>query len=244
MAARAAIRQLRMDFDHEPVTQATVDALVTEMTEVWRPVVGFECYYDISNFGNVRRMHPGGFTRPGMILKPYLSPAGYPLVTLCRNNTKTRAPVHRLVAAAFLGPRPERLVINHKDHTPTNNRADNLEYITQSENAFHAYREPERKARRKWGQPIPKRGAEHHCAKLTAEGALEIYNTKGQVAELATKYGVRIETIYDIRRGKSWRHVTGAAKPTPRWKCKKKHDGGAPNLVDRIRAEVFGTSAP
>lgn len=49
--------------------------------------------------------------------------------------------VHRLVAAAFLGPRPSDRIVHHKDHNKQNNRPENLEYVTPSQNTLLAYAE-------------------------------------------------------------------------------------------------------
>jgi hypothetical protein len=105
----------------------------------WRPVVGFEDYYAVSDSGLVRRTKAMKGTQAGRILEPALSTRRqYLTVILCRNQQKTMAMVHTLVAAAFIGPRPDGYEINHKDGHKLNNRADNLEYVTKSGNAKHA----------------------------------------------------------------------------------------------------------
>lgn len=94
------------------------------MTE-WKPVVGWESGYLVSNEGVVK-------TIGGRILKQWPNSAGYPLVRL--NKPRELCRVHRLVAAAFL-PNPDNLpVVNHIDHSRTNNNVNNLEWCTQSYN--------------------------------------------------------------------------------------------------------------
>ncbi len=104
------------------------------MEEEWRDIPGFPGY-KISNMGRVQ-----GIRVP--ILRQYTSSRGgnYPFVDLrgwdAEGKPKRRlARVHALVAEAFIGPRPEGTVVNHKDHNRNNSHVDNLEYITQAENA-------------------------------------------------------------------------------------------------------------
>lgn len=104
--------------------------------EEWRPVVGFEELYEVSNLGQVRRT--------ARLLRPsYNERIGYPSVTLVpfRGAQKVTRSVHRLVAAAFIGepPSPEHHV-NHKDGDKGNAEAGNLEYVTVLENIQHAVR--------------------------------------------------------------------------------------------------------
>lgn len=104
--------------------------------EEWKPVIGFEDIYEVSNLGRVKRVLPCNRSPEGGVLKPWpRGPReGYLSVQLCQ---ATR-PVHRLVAEAFLGPRPDAAVINHIDGNKHNNSAVNLEYASQQQNAWHA----------------------------------------------------------------------------------------------------------
>lgn len=114
------------------------------MSESWRPVVGYEGIYEVSDHGRVRRVLAGQGARPGYILSPtqagrgYAEGRAYPSVCIYKGRTVARRNVHQLVAEAFIGPRPEGMHINHKDSDKSNNHATNLEYVTPSENYWHA----------------------------------------------------------------------------------------------------------
>ena len=85
--------------------------------EQWRPVVGYEGFYEVSNWGNVRGLIDGQ-RRPRPEPRPLKSHGthGYPTVWLSRQGYKLRHfYVHRLVAAAFIGPLPEKHEVNHID---------------------------------------------------------------------------------------------------------------------------------
>ncbi len=108
------------------------------MTEVWKPVL--DGWYEVSNLGTVRRLKPGRGTRVGWVQRIWLDNYGYQMVGPYIAGKRIRAKVHRLVAGAFIGPCPPGKEVNHKDGDKTNNRADNLEYLTKSENVLHSYR--------------------------------------------------------------------------------------------------------
>ena len=101
------------------------------MTEEWRPVVGFEKLYLVSNRGQVMRKVDR------KLLKAQGTGSRYRAVALKNFDQCKRREVHRLVAEAFLGVRPG-LVVNHKDHDRYNNCVDNLEWVTQAQNLAHA----------------------------------------------------------------------------------------------------------
>ncbi len=106
---------------------------MTPMLEYWKPVVGFESKYQVSNTGHVQSMESG------KLLKGWFA-KGYRKVELWRDGKPCRCSVHSLIAAAFIGMRPLGLHINHKNGWKKKNWASNLEYISQAENNRHAIR--------------------------------------------------------------------------------------------------------
>ena len=105
--------------------------------EIWKPVLGYEGIYEVSNFGNVKSLKFG----KEKILK--LLKTGryrnYHQVILCKNKEKKQVHVHRLVYEAFVDRIPEGLTIDHKDNVGTNNKLENLHVMTQEENNRKAH---------------------------------------------------------------------------------------------------------
>jgi hypothetical protein len=85
--------------------------------------------YEVSNKeGRIRSV------KTGKILKPGKDKYGYSHVALCKDGKTSRFQVHRLVATMFIPNPNNKPVVNHKDENPSNNSADNLEWVTQKEN--------------------------------------------------------------------------------------------------------------
>lgn len=119
------------------------------MEEVWKPVKGYEEYYEVSNLGRVRSLdrvivkpHPKTgvlmeYRHKGRIMKPSKVGVGvgYLSVVLSRNKADHKtSSIHRMVASAFI-PNPYNFkTVNHKDENPLNNKVDNLEWCTYSYN--------------------------------------------------------------------------------------------------------------
>jgi hypothetical protein len=98
----------------------------------WLPVAGYEGLYEVSDAGQVWSA-PRATTRGG-ILRRNPNHLGYLYVTLTRCGVQRRLAVHRLVAAAFIGPCPEGQEVRHLDGNPPNCATANLAYGTHGEN--------------------------------------------------------------------------------------------------------------
>lgn len=102
------------------------------MMEIWKNIENYEGLYQVSNLGNVKSL-PRNTTK-GKLLKPTKSRNGYLRVVLCKNNKKKAFLIHRLVASAFI-PNEENLPqVDHRDNDKTNNKAENLQWISNVEN--------------------------------------------------------------------------------------------------------------
>lgn len=99
----------------------------------WRPVVGYEGVYEVSNDGQVKRVAGGQGARPG-IRKQGRHPNGYMQIALSMNNRTATKKVHRLVAEAFIGPCPEGMELCHNNDDPGDNRVENLRWDTHKAN--------------------------------------------------------------------------------------------------------------
>lgn len=112
--------------------------------ENWRPVVGYEGLYEVSDLGNVRSLKSGRWRNEQRILIPW-KVCGYLRVQLTKDRIRKHIFVHRLVAEAFV-PNPNNLeTVNHRDEDKTNNSASNLEWMTRADNT--AYSQPQLAAR-------------------------------------------------------------------------------------------------
>jgi hypothetical protein len=102
-----------------------------EHTEQWRPVIGHEGIYDVSDLGNIRRSCGGQGSIEGRVLTRKTNPAGYSLVDLSRDDIKRRFMVGRLVAEAFIGLAPSsRSRVRHKNRDKSDDRPENIEWWT------------------------------------------------------------------------------------------------------------------
>jgi hypothetical protein len=108
--------------------------------------------------------------------------------------------VHRLVAGAFVPGYRRGLHVNHIDGDKLNNHADNLEWVTCQENSDHAYT-----------VGLGVQGERIHTALLNENQVVQArhrYAAGGVTQrELAEEYGVHLNTMHELLRGKKWKHV-------------------------------------
>jgi len=115
------------------------------MEEIWKDIKGYEGLYRVSNLGRVKSLKRVVYRSNGhlktvreRILKAGIDGCGYLIVRLSKDGKGKTFAVHKLVAMVFLNHTPcgHKMVVNHIDNDPANNRVSNLEIISQRENVF------------------------------------------------------------------------------------------------------------
>lgn len=176
------------------------------ITEEWRPVVGYEKYYEVSDHGRVRsldrliarndpRYGVVAVRKSGRVMRPGDS-MGYPACGLVVEGVAIHVKVHRLVAEAFL-PNPNGwITVNHIDGNKQNNHVSNLEWASYTQNNIHGHETG----------LIPV-GEKRPNAKLT-EGQVRKIRAGGKTdREFAEEFGVSSTPVSYARLGWTWRHV-------------------------------------
>lgn len=140
--------QAVLDFDrivHTRENNSFSQSILEANYEEWKDIAGYEGIYQVSSFGNIKRLksfvkHPKGGMKiiNGRILKTTRKKA-YGQVTLCKETGQLNYSVHRLVAQAFIPNPQNKPCVNHKDGDKRNNKINNLEWCTYKENELHSY---------------------------------------------------------------------------------------------------------
>ena len=162
---------------------------------IWKPIFGG--VYEVSDDGDVKRLKPGRGAMVGHCLAHPIDSSGYPNLSFCVNGKQNQLRQHTVVAAMFLGDRPEGCEINHKDGDKTNCSASNLEYVTKSDNAKHAH---DAGLIRKPGQR----------SKLTVEDVISIRNLRSNGETqgiIAKRFGIDQGHVSAIINRKIWRNI-------------------------------------
>ena len=103
------------------------------LEETWKDIEGYEELYQVSNLGRVKSL------RNDKLLKQFVNRQGYSQVSLSKNGKVKLCRVNRIVCRAFIENPENKAQVNHIDGNKLNNRVDNLEWCTGSENVKHAY---------------------------------------------------------------------------------------------------------
>jgi hypothetical protein len=174
--------------------------------EEWRPVVGWEDLYMVSNQGRVaslNRIDASGRAIQGRVLRQCPT-RGYMTVRLYRDRWGLGRKVHHLVLEAFVGPRPINAQANHKNGIKGDNRPENLEWVSARENVLHTFRELGRIPM----IPPHYKGDAHPRAKLNWPKVAEIRNVhaagSATIAGLARQYGVSEATVAHVIKNETW----------------------------------------
>lgn len=168
------------------------------MTERWRPVVGHEGAYEVSDLGRVRSLDryvecngplKGTYDRfkKGRVLRPGPMPGGHLSVALGKGNSRC---VHDLVLRAFVGPPPIGTEARHLDGVETNNRLDNLVWDTRGNNNRD----------KKWHKGCAQYKLKPH--EIAEIKRCSLPGNKKSVSALTAEFDVSESTIYLIRQGK------------------------------------------
>ena len=176
------------------------------MTEVWKSVVGYEGFYEVSNMGRVKSLArfvggKGGSLRPipECIKKTSVNRCGYEKIQFSDGvGRKYHTVVHRVVAGAFLENPHNKAQINHIDGDKLNNSVDNLEWATSFENQRHAV-ELTRRYGERTGTPKLKEADIVDVRFLIGNGVRQY--------DVAKLYDVSRMTIYRVMSGRNWKRV-------------------------------------
>ena len=163
------------------------------MSQIWKPVAGFDGDYAGSSLGNVRSF------KTSKQLKPCIGSSGYPQVDLCKQGKKRSLTIHQLVAKAFLGGIPDGMVVCHKDGNKLNRCVDNLRVDTQDSNNKDKVR-----------HGVTARGEQIIHSKLNQESVIEIRKLAAsgiRHKKIAEQFGVSRPAVSSVVRGDTWKHI-------------------------------------
>lgn len=171
--------------------------------EIWKDVVGYEGYYQISNFGNVKslsriKLHKGyiPLLTKEKLMKININKYGYSYISLEKNKKQKYCLIHRLVGIAFIDNNKNKTDINHKNGVKHDNRLENLEWLTRKENTIHSAK-----------TGLTKIGELNYCTKLKNKDVLKIRESSLSTKELSQIYNVSVSTIYNIKSRKKWKYI-------------------------------------
>lgn len=175
--------------------------------EEWKDVLGYEGLYIVSSFGRIKSLQRvvdhrrcGKKTVKEKIKRLSRQSKGYLNIGLSKNGIEYGFGVHVLVGIAFI-PNPDgKATINHMYGVKDDNRVSHLEWATSKEQDEHA---------RRTGLKVSIKGEAVPSSKLSNEAVIYIFNSTDSIQLLAAKFSIKEHAIWDIKRGNTWRHITG-----------------------------------
>ena len=167
---------------------------VTDASELWAAVVGYEGWYEVSSFGRVRALARaivgrwGTTYRKGCLLTPHKANGRYLKVTLHKDGKGSQRQVHRLVLEAFIGAPPAGFECDHIDSDIHNNVLNNLRWLSKEDNNNR------RKSVRMTSELVAQLRSRASCGE--------------SVGTLADAFGVSEKHVYQIVGNTRWKEPT------------------------------------
>lgn len=172
------------------------------IVEQWKPVVGYEGLYEVSDQGRVKTLHAKRWcgnhwqdVEP-RIMKQTIGIQGYPVVKLTKQGKGKTWTVHTLVLSSFVCAKPSKQECRHLNGNRQDSRLCNLTWGSPAENDDD----------RKRHGTLPC-GTNHHAAKLTEDQVLRIRAAIGTHRNIASEFGVSSSVVSNIKARRSWVHV-------------------------------------
>ena len=166
---------------------------------MWKDVVGFEGKYKVNSSGVIKSVvRKNRLTEIMKVQK--VDKDGYMIVNLFKNGDAKQMKVHRVVAMAFIPNTFNKKQVNHINGIKNDNRLENLEWCTQSENMQHSYDNKLTKA---------SVGEKNGNSKLTTKDVEDMKKLRKFMTyqELANVFSVSICQAHRIINNKRWKHV-------------------------------------
>lgn len=172
--------------------------------ESWKPVVGYEGLYEVSDMGRVRSLDkpkipgmPGRGRRIGRVLILSPNSVGYLQATLSKNSKASRISVHKLVLEAFVCLRPKGKETRHLNGNQKDNLLSNLRWGTIEENRQDSRRHGTLRV-----------GCKNGMSKLTKKQVRAVFRAKGFQREIAKRFGVSQYSVCGIKNKKAYKTET------------------------------------
>lgn len=198
--------------------------------EIWKPIPSLENFYEASSLGRIRRALPGRNTQVGRIItQRYKKGTKYLRCRVTFHNKSSDHNVHRLVCEAFHGPSKGREV-DHLNNVKDDNRPENLEWVTRSENTLRTYARGYKKivseeTRQRMVDAQKKRSPDSHArgeaignsslTKTEVLSILELAKNEKSAAKIARILNIKYSRVWAVLSGKTWKHLSNQILAPP-----------------------------